>query len=134
MKKTFRPLALLFLAFLAVAPGCNKDKPADREQFLATYNVVENCASAIYTYKIKIKTAEAAENAVFISNFGDFGATASGTVSGNDLTIPLQTVTDKDLVITFSGSGTINGNSLSIVYSYDFPGSSEACTMTCNKK
>lgn len=133
MKNLILPLALLLLACLTVSPGCKKDTD-DREKFLATYSVVESCNSGNYNYEISINTSETADNAVLISNFADFGVSAAATVSGNNITIPQQTVTAMGLAVSFSGSGTLNGSSLSITYSYNVGGQGETCAMTCTKK
>ena len=133
MKKFILPFGLLLLAMLTIAPGCKKDTD-DREKFLATYNVVESCNSGNYNFEMAITTSETADNAVLISNFGDSGVSASATVSGNNITIPQQTVTVAGIAFSFSGSGTLNGSSLSITYNYNIGGQGGTCVMTCTKK
>ncbi len=51
----------------------------------------------------------------------------NATVSGNSLTIPYQTFADGN---TFSGSGTINGNSLSITLILTSSGTTTTCYFT----
>ena len=125
---------LLFMSFL-IAPGCKKDKEDDRLQFLGTYSVVENCPSfGVNNFEMAITTSASSENSVIISNFGDFTVSVTGTVSGNNLTIPQQTQTVQGTALNVSGSGTINGLSLTISYTFSLGSQGESCSMVCTKK
>lgn len=136
MKKLAFPFLSMLLALAILAPGCKKDKEADREKFLGVYSVVENCPSVpTGNYDITIASSASAENAVVITNFGNFaGISVTGNVSGNGLTIPQQTVTVLGNAVGISGSGTINGLSLAITYTYNSGSFGETCSMNCTKK
>jgi len=135
MKKLTIPFLSMLLALAILAPGCKKDKEADREKFLAVYSMVESCPSGNSNYDMTIAASASGDNAVVITNFGDFfGVSITGTVSGNNLSIPQQNVTVQSLAVGVSGSGTLNGNSLAITYTYTVLGQAETCSMTCTKK
>jgi hypothetical protein len=64
----------------------------------------------------------ATANAIDIDNFFNFvGGTASGTINGASVSIPLQTINITLGDIEFSGTGTMNstGTQIQINYSYD---------------
>ena len=105
---------------------------ASREKFIGSYNVSESCTSGNFTYAISITTSSTGAANVIITNFGGFTTpiNVNGTVSGTSLTIPNQTVGGG----TFSGSGQIAGNILTITYNATAGSSTDACTMTCTKQ
>lgn len=131
-------MRFMFLAIvgLLVVAGCKKDKTLDREKFLATYAVVENCPSTgTDNYDIIITASSTGDNGVIISGFyGVAGLTVTGTVSGNTLTIPQQTVNVQGTGVTISGSGTLTGNTLTATYTLTVGPLSETCSMTCTKR
>jgi hypothetical protein len=126
-------LGLMFLM------SCKKDAPA-RDQFIATYSVVEACPSGNSNYTISISTSVKSEDAVLINNFADLGtsATVDGTISGSNITIPSQTlnitIQGQRVAVTLSGSGTISGASLNMSYAYSIGTTGETCSMNCTKK
>ena len=130
---------VVFLTTLTFFASCKKDPPA-RDQFIATYSVVEACPSGNSNYTVSVSASTKSEEALLINNFGDLGtsATVDATASGNSLTIPSQTlnITSSGIrvAVTLSGSGTISGNSLSLTYSYSIGTTGESCTMNCTKK
>jgi hypothetical protein len=136
MKNIALPLATMLLLFTSLALGCKKDKELDREKFLATYAVVENCpSSGTDNYDITITASAASDNGIIISGFyGVPGLSITATVSGSSMTIPQQTVTFQGVAVNVSGSGTINGNSLTITYSLTIGAQGETCAMTCTKR
>lgn len=101
-----------------------------RAKFIGTYNVTEACTSGNYTYSISATTSATGITSIIISNFGDYGVNVTGTVSGSNLTIANQTVGGG----TFSGSGQISGNILTITYNVTAGTSTDDCTMTCTKQ
>lgn len=137
MKQIKNLSLLLLVAVSAVAlNGCKKDDNNDREKFFGTYNVVEACSiSGNVNYQITISSSASADDAIIINNFGNFNNVAvTGKVSGNNLTIPNQTLNVGGIsLIINSGSGSISGNLLTITYAYSIGTDSESCTMTCNK-
>ena len=134
MKPTYFLLLLgIYTTFTAFS--CKKEKTPDRDKFLATYAVVEPCSSGNYTYSSSITTSSTSESEVLISNFGDFGESVRGTVSGSNLTIATQTLNSGGTAVTINGgSGAINGNILTINYAYSVATDSENCSMNCTKQ
>jgi Tfp pilus assembly protein FimT len=123
MKAKFALLALSLFGLLMIT-SCNKD--ADRDKFLGTYNVNENCTSGNWNYSIGITASSANDSDVILSNFGNFGVNVRATVSGDNISI-----NDTQNAIQFSGSGNIAGNTLSIIYSASQLGFQDNCTATC---
>jgi hypothetical protein len=129
----------LFLALAGTvifsSTGCQKDKDPDRLAFLGSYTVLESCSiSGNLEYNISINESSTSEDDVVINNFGDFGGPIRANVKGSTLTIAAQTITVQGIAINVSnGSGSLNGNLLTIAYTYSVAGNSEACSMTCTK-
>ncbi len=126
-------------------PGCtdanaenfNVDATSDdgtcvlaRAKFLGTYNVNESCTSGTYSYNITITESGTADDAIVITPFGNYqGVSVRATVSGAGISF-----NDTQNAITFSGSGDISGNSLSIIYTASQGGVMDNCTKTCIKQ
>lgn len=152
---TFR-LNFLLLAsmgmFLFMTASCEKDVPgctdanaenynADateddgtcvlaRAKFLGTYNVNETCTSGTYNYTITITESGTSDDAIIITPFGNYENTSvRATVSGAGISF-----NDTQNAITFSGSGDITGNSLSIIYTASQAGIQDNCTKTAIKQ
>jgi len=112
-----------------------KDKTEDAtiDSYAGTWSVTGNCTS--YTMKI----TESGSTLTFTKLKNCFTITAS--VSGNNLTIPSQTVSASTsscgFPYTISGSGTLSGtnlNTLQLTYTItDNGGSSTSCSSTCTK-
>jgi len=105
-----------------------------RAKFLSTYNVTEACTSGNFNYQITITTSSAGVNRVIINNFGGYGVSVVGSVSGSSLTISNQQFDLQGNAATFSGSGQLNGLILTISYTISSGSSSETCTKTCTKQ
>lgn len=106
-----------------------------RAKFFGTYNAIESCSeSGNFTYQINITTSAANATTVLINNFYGVGATVNATVSGSALTIPNQTVSVSGESATFSGSGQLSGNILTLSYTVTVGTSSESCTANCTKQ
>ena len=127
---SFKLLMICLLASTVIlGPGCKKDRTLDREKFLGAYNVNENCTSGNYNYAISITASSNSDDAVVISNFGDFGVNVRAVVSGSNINI-----NDTQGGYTFSGSGNISGNTLSLIYTASIAGNTDNCTQTCIKQ
>lgn len=109
--------------------GVNCDTQ-ERAEFIGTYNVNESCTSGSYTYSITVTESSTGVAAIIITNFGDYGVNVAGTVNGNNVTIASQTLGGG----TFSGSGQISGNILTLTYNVTAGTSTDDCTMTCTKQ
>lgn len=102
----------------------------ERAEFIATYNVSESCTSGNYTYTISIQNSTQAVTSVIVSNFGDYGVNLTGTVNSNNVTFANQTVDG----LTFSASGQLSGNILTITYNVSDGQAQDDCVMTCTKQ
>lgn len=107
-----------------------------RAKFTGSYTVNEACNSGNYSYNVSVTTGSASVSTIIISNFGDYGVNVTGTVNtdGTGLTIASQQVTIGGSAATFSGTGQISGNILTISYTISSGGQSDTCTMTCTKQ
>ncbi len=107
---------------------------ASATKFLGNYDVSEQCSISgnVGPYSATISQSSTSAVTILLQNFGDFQATitVSGTVNGNTLTIPQQTVSG----YTVSGSGTYNNGVISIPYTVSGVVNSESCTATWTKK
>lgn len=106
-----------------------------RSKFLSSYNVSESCQSGNFSYQITITTSSLGVDRVLIGNFGGYGASVvvNASASGSSLSIPSQQVDVTGTSVTFSGSGQLSGNILTLTYTASAQGSSDNCTMTCTK-
>jgi hypothetical protein len=107
--------------------NCDTEERAD---FIGTYNVTEVCASGDYTYSITVTTSATGISSIIVTNFGDYDVNINGTVVGDNVTFASQTVGGG----TFSGTGQVNGNVLTISYNVTAGTSTDDCTMTCIKQ
>ena len=110
---------------------CEKEYPPPaRDQFLGLFTVVETCGSGNDTYDITIMESGTNANAIIINNLYDWEESASATVNGNSVSIPSQLLDG----ITFSGSGTISGNTLTISLSLSAGNAADNCNLICTRK
>jgi len=105
----------------------------NRAKLRSTYNVNESCPSGNFTYQITISNSSTGADKVLISNFGGYGVSVTATASGNSLNVATQQVDISGNSATFSGSGQLSGNILTLSYTISGGGSSESCTMNCTK-
>ncbi len=125
-----------FFAFLLLAgtvlltTSCEKDEIPARQKFLGSYQVNENCNSGSYTYSINIVESASSDDGIIMQNFGNFQSTinVNATVNGDNISF---SVTQDG--VTVSGSGTITGNTLTIIYQAA-GGFDDSCTATCIKQ
>ncbi len=105
-----------------------------RAKFFGSYNVSENCTpSGNFNYQMTIVTSAAGPLSVIINNFYGVGASVTATVSGANITVPNQTVTTQGEALTYSGSGQITGNILTMSYSASQGAATDNCSATCTK-
>ena len=105
------------------------------EKFLGTYTVLEECSTDTYTYTMSITDSSSDGFTIVMANFGDFQQAVTATVDGKFLSIPDQTIINNSGNISImSGLGEINGNSLTLTYSYSIDGGVvEVCSKDCTK-
>ena len=146
-------VAAMFVAGLATFSGCATkgctDATADnysadateddgtcvpaRDKFLGAYACQEVCGPDNYTYNMTIVTSSTGDLKVIIQNLGDFSTQvdAAATVSGDNITIDAASYNN----VSFTGSGSINGNVLTLTYTAtdNASGQSVTCTVTATK-
>ena len=120
---------LLLGGFFIMTSSCKKEETPDRDKFIGTYNVNETCSSGTFSYAITVSESTTSEDAIVINNFGDYGVNVRATVSGNNITF-----NDTQGGGTFSGSGSISDNTLTIIYTVSVAGLTDNCTKTCIKQ
>jgi uncharacterized protein YjhX (UPF0386 family) len=152
LKKTLR-LSMLALIMSAVFVTCKKEETPPPSSggtggsgggsgitaanYAGTWSVTDGCCGTAY----QITITATSSTAVNITNLrkcaSGSGWNITGTVSGNTLTVPAQNVVSSTQggPYRFSGTGTLNGSSLSFPYvmadaSGNFP---QSCTATCTK-
>lgn len=105
--------ALLFTAIfgcsLFTVSSCKKSEPSANQQFSAYYYGTSNTSGVTSPDTVQITPGNTG-NAVIIID--ESGIVANGTVSGNNLTIPYQTVYDNSGSGPAQGSGTLSGTTL----------------------
>ncbi|MDJ1468502.1 hypothetical protein [Xanthocytophaga flava] len=137
----FRSILACLMIGLALFSSCKKHDPdpeVDREKFLGTYDLTETCSGSPDTYEITV-SAGADENEIEIKNFYSPGIDVKATISGNKVTIPSQNFTGQfegePITVTFTGSGTLSGDKLTIEYSVAIPDlGSDECTAVAIKQ
>lgn len=141
MRKILFSLALL--ATLALSfNACKKEEPLDREKFLGSYSVSRDCdATPNASYNMTVEISSIADNKVVIKNMTNQGVSdiLTGDISGSSITFAEQTLSLSGGIsyVLKSGTGTINGNAMTINYSYKYVAAGvtveESCVLTCNK-
>jgi hypothetical protein len=118
-------LACMFMATSLIV-SCSDDDSDDNNdvnsaaQFVGTFGMAEDCGGATDAYDIVI--TETSSNSITISNFYNFDD-VTATVDGDDLTIASQVVDGT----TYSGSGSIDGDILTLNFMVDM---ALSCTAT----
>lgn len=105
----------------------------ERSKFIASYNTTEACPSGNFSYTVGVTTSSTGVSNVIISNFGGYGVNVAASANNSTLTIANQTIDLSGTAATFSGTGQLSGNILTITYTVAANGGSETCTMTCTK-
>lgn len=99
-----------------------------RAKFIGIWIVNETCASSTDNYNLTISVNANGVDRVSIFNLYGAGEMLVGVVSGSSITIASQTSPNQ---YTYSGSGTISNNTLTISYTIaDNMGNSDSCTLT----
>ena len=107
----------MVLTILLAVSCSKKDEVDQRNQFVATYQVVDSWTVGgtfkTYSYSMIITNSAQDPKVILLSNFGgESGVIVSAEVNGNKFTIQQQTVQ----TYGYSGSGTISGSTLSFSY------------------
>ena len=114
--RTAISLAMCITFALAFFTGCDKDNEnsGGRGAFLGTWKITIERIGTIPTdadYSTLITASSTSNTDILINNILNLGPNYSvrATVNGNNFTIPQQTIQG----VSFSGSGTRNGNHMS---------------------
>ncbi len=150
MKKIFNLFLMMAIATTISLTSCktegctdptatNYDEKADtddgtctfeRDAFLGTYNnCVDNCVAGD-SFSMTVSAASENTSTISISNFAGFGSAYSikATVSGSSLTLMSGSLGTG--ITLLSGSGSLNGNILTILYTYEDEFGTESCSIT----
>ncbi len=103
---------------------------ADRDQFIGTYSLEEICDTGIDNYTISITTGAQVTDIVFNNLYNAGLNNTSAVINGSNVTIAAQVFGSG----TILGSGSINGNILSLTYTVEVGGNTDTCTATCTKQ
>ena len=124
MKKLKDPLLLLLL-LLGLLPGCidflGEDLPGDdRARIIDSWKCTESdtyLKSAMAVYWVHIEEDPEDSTKILVYNFFDLdeNVAAEVTVSGKNLTLPLQTLEGG---FTFNGTGRVSGDADKIDWTY----------------
>ncbi len=105
-----------------------------RDKFIAAYSCQEVCGPDNYTYNMTIVSSNSGALKVIIQNLGDFSTQvdALATVNGSNITIDAASYNN----VSFTGSGSLNGNVLTLTYTAtdNASGQSITCTITGTKQ
>ena len=100
-----------------------------REKFLGSYDVNENCTSGNDNYAITITSSTTGSDKIVISNFYNSQQSVSATVNGSNINF-----NDTKGGINYSGSGSISGSTLTIIFTASAGGATDNCTATAIKQ
>lgn len=116
--------AIYFLSAATILASCSDDEDkfaADTAKAVGTYSVEDTAEwGEVESYSIKISKASSGGPNLEITNFGDIMyVPVNAVLQGNSLVIPAQTFKGKSMTIMISGTGKLNGGTLTFDYSID---------------
>ncbi len=100
-----------------------------RDKFIGNFQANENCTSGNWSWTMNVTESASSVSSIVLQNLGDFGEGVLATVNGDNLSI-----NDTKNGITFSGTGSISGNTLTIIYTASNSSGTDNCTATCIKQ
>jgi hypothetical protein len=121
--KNIKFFLFLFSILWVSFSGCRKEP--DRDKFLGAYQVNENCSSGNYNYSMTVIESAISEEGIVLQNIGDFDVNLNATVNGDNISL-----NDTKDGVTITGTGSISGNTLTIVYTATYAGTTDNCTAT----
>lgn len=123
-------LILLFLLAGSAFWSCDDKESDSRDAFVGSWRVKENCTQLNeYTFTMTITKSNSDGQAILVSDFSGADDIVTVKVSGNTFTIPQQTIDG----VGVSGSGTINGTTLTMSYLITGSSVNINCTATATK-
>ncbi len=105
----------------------------ERDAFIGTYIDCQDGCEVGSSFNMTITAATENTSTISISNLGGFDPDYSikATVSGSSITLNSGLLADGTNLI--SGTGTLNGNILTILYKYSDAAGEENCQITATK-
>lgn len=98
-----------------------------RTKFIGTYSVVNSCLGSS-AYSVTISTSSTSVDKVVMSNMGNSSWTATGTISGSNITLSGSATDATCGTITISGSGSLAGSALNLSGVTYNPSNTTACS------
>ena len=130
LQTTFKTVLIAFISISIFSiSACKKEETPDRDKFLGSYNANENCDSGNDSYSITVSTSTTSEDDIIITNLYNANQGVRATVSGSNINI-----NDTKGGVTYSGSGSISGNTFTIIFSASAGGLTDDCTATAIKQ
>ena len=101
-----------------------------RTKFIGLYTGNEVCTAGTDHYTITIAGGTSTAMSITIDNVYNQGFIVTGTVSGNNVTIPSQVTGGGSITVSGNGILSADGRTLNFTYSISGPGGSNSCTFT----
>jgi len=139
MKKKNLWMAMVVLSIATILSACSKDDEADaREVFEGTWRATEDFVfdgtPFSDTYTFTITRSSGSERNILLTGFAaEPSETITASVDGNSFVIPQQTIISNGESVGVSGSGSINGNSITYSYNASFIDASVNVSGTASK-
>lgn len=139
MKKKSFMFAAVLLGVVTIFSSCAEDEVVDsREAFVGTWRATDtfvingNPFSDTYTFSIT-KSSGSQSNILLTGFASEPSETITASVDGNSFVIPQQTIISGGESVGVSGSGSINGNSITYSYNASFVNGSVNVNGTATK-
>ncbi|MCX6252737.1 MAG: hypothetical protein NTX61_18535 [Bacteroidetes bacterium] len=123
MKACLHKINYLLVGLILLYSSCNKTNPEpsptdSRAKFLGTWTVTETKKKQ--TYQVDISTGSGSSSQIAISNFANYLAIATASVSGNTITLNSnqQLFNGSSYITLISGVGSYSSSTNTIVMSY----------------
>ena len=135
--KRITSLVLLAVSILLLI-CCTKNDSDIRDTFVAFYNVSESWTENGKTlakpdFTINIQKSSQNKEIILLNNFANYGAgiTVESTISGNNITIPQQTLSNISEIV---GSGTFTDSTITFTYNEKVNGITYSISAMAKKK
>lgn len=121
MSKLYMPLFLVGSILTIASCKQGPQGPDDRDNFVGTYAVTDQCSFDTTAYSIFIEKVGNQNDIEFLGDgLYNIGFIIGGIVTGTKLVIPIQQITistTPNIYYEFTGQGALNGNELRVDYS-----------------
>lgn len=125
MKKRNFIMSIFAMSLIFVFSACSEEEIDDRDLFEGTWRATEsfvfNGESQEFTYTFTITKSSGNEQNILLTGFaGEPSETITASVNGSSFVIPQQTIISAGESVGISGSGSINGSSITFSYNASF--------------